>query len=397
MKKGRQQEKPLMERIDKRDAEALNWLRYVLNPDTTMPTVSDWSALMAFAEKQALTGIFLPEKCPENLSKVLLLQWIGLVQLIEQRNKLLNKRVELLFGMLGKDGFHCCLLKGQGNAEMYPDPSVRMPGDVDLWIDAEEKAVRDFVTMQFPDAKDCYKHIKFPVFDDVEVDVHQTPLKFRRPLHRKRLQRWIKLHQEEQFLNKTQLRGTEGYISVPTAKFNAIYQLGHIMIHLFDEGIGFRHLIDYYYVLRNLSNVSQGEREEIVRTWKKLGLLRLASAVTWIESEKLGLSENCLLTSPNRRLGTILLSDVIEGGNFGHYSIRQQYRRRGKRLARRFSSLMRLLKLSPCFPTEAVYWIMGRCVALIKHDFGYLKGKLSFLTSLNNFSLFSSTHKRLAF
>ena len=386
-----------MKDCDKKYREIFEWIQFVLNSDKVIPAVSDWEALFQFAEKQKITGVCSPLDYNVQIGIDLISLWMGSVIQIKQQNALVSKRAIEVCDIWKNAGFRCCLLKGQGNAEMYPDPSVRMPGDVDLWIDAEEKAVRDFVTMQFPDAKDCYKHIKFPVFDDVEVDVHQTPLKFRRPLHRKRLQRWIKLHQEEQFLNKTQLRGTEGYISVPTAKFNAIYQLGHIMIHLFDEGIGFRHLIDYYYVLRNLSNVSQGEREEIVRTWKKLGLLRLASAVTWIESEKLGLSENCLLTSPNRRLGTILLSDVIEGGNFGHYSIRQQYRRRGKRLARRFSSLMRLLKLSPCFPTEAVYWIMGRCVALIKHDFGYLKGKLSFLTSLNNFSLFSSTHKRLAF
>lgn len=84
MKRGRPRENLLMERIDKRDAEALNWLRYVLNLDTTMPMVNDWSALLAFAEKQALTGIFLPEECPDNLPKNLLLQWIGQVQLIEQ-------------------------------------------------------------------------------------------------------------------------------------------------------------------------------------------------------------------------------------------------------------------------------------------------------------------------
>ncbi len=58
-----------MERIDKKTREALNWLRYVLNPVAEMPFVSDWYALLAFADKQALTGICMPQSCPDNMKK----------------------------------------------------------------------------------------------------------------------------------------------------------------------------------------------------------------------------------------------------------------------------------------------------------------------------------------
>ena len=287
---------------------------------------------------------------------------------IKQFNKLLNQRAIDVCQIWQEAGFRCCVLKGQGNAEMYPDPSLRMPGDIDLWIDADENTIQDFITKQFPDAKECYKHIKYPIFNDVEVDIHQTPLKFRRPLHQQRLQRWIQLNKEKQFCNTIKLTGSDGYISVPTAKFNAVYQLGHIMIHLFDEGIGFRHLVDYFYVLKKLDGLSQEERDEIVRTWKKIGILRLASAVMWIESEKMGLPEGCMLTAPSRTLGKILLKDVLDGGNFGKYSIRQEYAHSGKSLARRVSTLWRLIRLSHCFPTEAFFGIKDRFTAVIKHD-----------------------------
>ena len=298
--------------------------------------------------------------------------WVGNVIQIKQLNTLLNQRAIEICQIWQEAGFRCCVLKGQGNAEMYPDPSLRMPGDIDLWIDADEQSIQDFVIKQFPDAKECYKHIKYPIFDDVQVDIHQTPLKFRCPLHQQRLQRWIQLHKKEQFGNRIKLTGTDSYISVPTVSFNAVYQLGHIMIHLFDEGIGFRHLVDFFYVLKKLDGLSQEGRDEIIWIWKRVGLLRLASAVMWIESEKMGLPERCMLTVPSRRLGKILLRDVLEGGNFGRYSIRQEYAHSGKRLARRTSTLWRLIRLSPCFPIEAFFWIKDRSTAVIKHDLGII-------------------------
>ena len=138
------------------------------------------------------------------------------------------------------------------------------------------------------------------------------------------------------------------------------------MIHLFDEGIGFRQLVDYFFVLKKLDGISREERDEIIRTWKSLGMFRLARAVMWIEGKQLGLPEKCMLVVPDSRLGTVLLEDVIEGGNFGQYSVRQQYSQGGKRMTRRVSTLVRLLKLSSCFPTEAFYWIINRCINLWK-------------------------------
>ena len=200
------------------------------------------------------------------------------------------------------------------------------------------------------------------------MDVHQTPLKFRHPWHQSRLQRWINLHKDVQFANQVELTGTDSIIHVPKAQFNAVYQLGHIMIHLFDEGIGFRHLIDYFYVLKTLDGISSEVRDKIVLAWKRLGMYRLASAVMWIEKEILGLPQELLLTTPNKQLGEKVLADVLEGGNFGHYSVRQTYRCTGRRFTRRISSFFRLMRLFPCFPSEMTFQIVRRCTGIAKAD-----------------------------
>lgn len=117
---------------------------------------------------------------------------------------------------------------------------------------------------------------------------------------------------------------------------------------------------------RDFRGLSQEDRDDIVRNWKSLGMLKLASAVMWIESEILGIDKRCLLTVTNERLGKLLLEDVLEGGNFGHYSVRQSYISNGNRYAKRVSTLRRLVRMSPCSLGEAAFRIPHRFAALSK-------------------------------
>lgn len=362
-----------MGQIDYRNEEVLNWLRFVLNPETEMPTVTDWSALMAFVEKQTLTGICLPERCPESLPKDILLQWIGQVQRVEQQNKLLNKRIEQLFGMLEQKGFQCCLLKGQGNAEMYPNPLRRCSGDIDVWINTDEATVYQYVKELFPEEKESYKHIHFPIFANAPVDIHVIPLKFYSGLYLKRLERWISRNKEEQFNHRIRLIEVGRDIPVPTHKFNAVYQLGHMLIHLFDEGLGLRQVVDYFYVLKSL-DISETERTEIVETIENLGMLRFAQAIMWIESSVLGLPVERCIVEPDKRRGEQLLEDILEGGNFGHHS--ERYNGRTGFYYRGFVEAWRDVKLLPMAPREGTARLVSKIGTAVRHVFKEENNKL---------------------
>lgn len=348
-----------MKVIDVETNEALMWLRYVLNPDTEMPLISEWPALLAFAKKQAMTGLFLPDVKPPTLPKDILLQWIGQVQLIEQQNKLLNKQVIILSETLKTSGIRYCILKGQGNALLYPAPKMRSPGDIDVWVDLDEETMLRYVNSVYPEAKASFKHIKFPMFKDTPVDMHHTPLKIYHPIHNRRLQQWLNENKEEQMTHYMRLPETEKGIAIPTVRFNAVYQLGHIMIHLEDEGIGLRQFVDYYYVLKHLNTCSKEEREEIVTIWSRLGMKKLASAVMWVEKELLGIQEEYLLVVPDKRKGLLLAKDILEGGNFGHHSEREQYRRYGV-FTKKLSNAWHMLKLSTCFPGDAFFRLLTK-------------------------------------
>lgn len=353
-----------MEQINKLTTEALNWLRYKLNPNTEMPTVTDWAALFVFAEKQKITGICLPDGSGKNIEKSLLLQWIGMAHLIEQQNKLLNHRVEQLFCMLEKDGFDCCLLKGQGNAEMYPNPLRRCCGDIDVWVNSEEDKAYQYVQRLFPDAEVSYKHIHFPIFEDAPVDVHVTPLKFNSRFYLKKIQQWVDLNGKEQFAHKIRLTGINREVNVPTGMFNTIYQLGHMLIHLLDEGLGLRQVVDYFYVLKNL-DVSEEERKSLVKDIETLGLSRFAKALMWVECNVLGLPVERCIVSPNERTGKRLLNDILEGGNFGHYS--ERYHGRSGFYYRGWVEAMRNIRLLSFAPREGMGRLFRKMGTAVRH------------------------------
>ena len=92
----------------------------------------DWVAFYEFAKKQTLVGVvfdgiqkLLKDAAP-NLE--LLMRWFGINQKIMQSNNVLNEATVAIYNK-GKDsGYSCCILKGQGNAVMYPNPLIRIPG-----------------------------------------------------------------------------------------------------------------------------------------------------------------------------------------------------------------------------------------------------------------------------
>ena len=161
------------------------------------------------------------------------------------------------------------------------------------------------------------------------------------------------------------LDNTSNDIAIPTVAFNAVYQLGHIMIHIEDEGVGLRQFVDYYFVLKNLYGTDSKIKERIRQMWKKTGMLRLARAVMWIEKEMLGLPETFLLVDPNERLGRLLAKDILEGGNFGHFGRRQKLWEQGF-FIKRFSDTWHLIRLSSCFPGDAFYRLCYKVISFIK-------------------------------
>ena len=221
----------------------------------------DWKELYAIAKKQCLVGVLFDgiKKLPAEhvgMEKELLLQWMAESQMLKKANVRLNDAAIHVSEWFRKKGFRTCILKGQGNALMYPNPYSRTPGDIDIWVEGGDKRIISFVRSISPHEKACYHHIEFPSYKGVEVEVHYRPSFLLCFWNNRKLQKYYERVKEEQFSHRVML-GEQGEIAIPTVEFNIIFQLTHIYSHLMNEGIGLRQLLDYYYVLCDFYKVYQ--------------------------------------------------------------------------------------------------------------------------------------------
>jgi len=345
--------------------ESLKWLRYVLNGGMEIPQVRDWCNVYAFAEKHRIVGICNPTPYDVRMPQDLLFKWIGDLQFIRNQNRLLNERIIEVCTFFNEAGFRCCFLKGQGNALMYPDSGVRCSGDIDVWVDADMDSLYRFVKNRFPNANDCLQHIELPLFQDVEVEAHYTPLRLYHSRHNDLLQDWIEEEKDKQFNHSARLPETEIDIHIPTTCFNAVYQLGHIIRHLIDGGIGLRQVIDYFYVLKQTADAGEAEKKKIVSTWEQLGMKNFAAGVLWIEKELLGIPKECLLVEPNSTAGRLIAETIMEGGNFGMYSNKHRNRTRC-RITKGYFDAWWYLQLFRCIPSEATARMKHKIKSTIK-------------------------------
>ena len=224
----------------------------------------DWQELYSFASKQALLGLCFegierlgkeyPEELKQNpIGRELLMTWMGKAQQIRRQNMKVNAVAGKLFAMLRVDGMRCCVLKGQGNALMYPNPYSRTPGDIDVWVNASREDITDYAKTHFEIGDDIRFHHLETLFDGVPVELHFFPGIMNNPIYNARLQKWFKRNADLQCSNVVSLPDGIGEIAIPTTAFNVVYQLTHLYHHFFDEGIGMRQIIDYFLVVNDFS------------------------------------------------------------------------------------------------------------------------------------------------
>ena len=245
------------------------FLNYCLGKKVDMSMVVakiDWQQLYNFASRQALLGFcfdgierltkeFSEELKQNPMGRDLLMTWMGASQQIRRQNMKVNVVASKLYSILREDGLRCCILKGQGNALMYPNPYSRTPGDIDVWIDASRERIMEYAQKKFELEDDIrLQHLETSL-DGVPVELHFFPCTMNNPIYNARLQKWFRRNANLQCSHIVGLPDGAGDIAIPTTAFNVVYQLTHLYHHFFDEGIGKRQIIDYYYIVNNdLSN-----------------------------------------------------------------------------------------------------------------------------------------------
>ena len=353
-----------------------DFLRFCIGSAKEIPgslKEADWKELYAIAQKQALLGVLFYgiQRLPKELApeQKLLMQWMVMAEQIRKQNIRLFQDSVKVCQNFENEGFANCILKGQGNALLYPDPYMRTPGDIDIYLSGGRRKIMKYVDQVCPNQVMRYHHVDFPVMKTA-IEVHFTPSYMFCPIHNRRMQKWFEEVMGEQCNHRVSMPDGYGEIHVPLVSFNVIYILSHLYRHIFTEGIGLRQLLDYYYVLvkwhTDLTNLTDSNKSLPLMTQintdldalryelKYLGLWKFAQAVMFVMKEVFGLSEDRMIAPMDEKEGRFLLDEIMRGGNFGQYDDRMENKVDESKIHRYFRMNLRNLRFVKHYPTEAV-------------------------------------------
>ncbi len=357
--------------------EFLQFLSYCLSPDSqTLPECAAricWADLLQFAKKQSVVGVYwqgvkrMSVLETNRPSEDDVMDWMVEVSKIAKRNRKVNAVAVKVTNGFQLQGFDACVLKGQGNALLYPDPSSRTPGDIDVYVHPQqqgngwrndETAIRKIITFckkLDKTAMAVYHHIDIPAVDKVPVEVHYRATWLNAPVNNRRLQNLLStLLSRDDGTKLVALHEEAGEITVPGFSFNMVFQLSHILNHLLHEGVGLRQLVDYYYLLRS-HDCNKEDQAWLDTSLKRCGLHKISFAVSWVLANVLGLPERYLITKPNERYGQQLMREMIAGGNFGKYDERLLCGTSQSKLAANIQRLVRDIRMVVYYPSECLW------------------------------------------
>lgn len=280
-------------------------------------TADEWERTFLLARQQTVTALacqavqMLPDEalpCDR-----LLMRWMAEADRIEHASTQMDEAVQTLCGVFRSAGLLPVVLKGQGVAQFYQQPSLREAGDIDLFFPREgERAKaeslltsRGTALERLADGSSVYH------WQDVEVEHHPSLFDLRSPSSRRVLDG---LQRQHGFASQS-LGG--GSFSVPSPMLCLVLLSTHILKHAMGNGIGLRQFCDMACAIHAL--LPQVDKESLDRQFRLLGLQRWHRAMGAFLVQRLGLPAGECVSEGDEATVKAFERIVFEGGNFGHY------------------------------------------------------------------------------
>lgn len=221
-----------------------------VNPDIQIDGTINWYEVYQLAQEQSVQGLVLQgiEAVYGSplVPKILLLQWIGEVQIIEQRNKAMNQFIADLVLKMRNVDIYTLLVKGQGIAQCYERPLWRPSGDIDFLVSKDNfrKAVA-FLKSRYSNNKDGGRYSQEYAFytDQWMIEVHGSL----RTCLSSEIDKEVDSVQSDVFYGGNvrwwDNNGTLVFLPAPTE--DVFFVFTHFIKHFYKEGMSMRQLCDW--------------------------------------------------------------------------------------------------------------------------------------------------------
>ncbi len=286
-------------------------------------TREEWRLIYEESEKQTITGVilkgleFLPAE--QRPPQEILLQWIGVGEVIRNRNYMMDKATVHICKFLRSEDINYFVFKGQTLSSKYPDNGIRQSGDIDFYCQRGDwkRAIDLFVSKwnAVPNGNNTEKDVEFE-HEGISYEMHKMLTMFMYPKHGRY---WEKTVMPEISANLYFVKIC-GY-NVPTLSptYNMLYVFVHIFQHLISDGIGLRQFVDWFYLFENKDD--RVDYTILEHHLNKLGLKNAFKGMGVILTDYFGLEESKFpykIDADEHKKGVKLMRNIIMMGNFGH-------------------------------------------------------------------------------
>lgn len=225
-----------------------------------------------------------------------------------------------LHDLMVKNGISYCAVKGAVSAAYYPDPMLRSMGDVDFYVHPDDigRAREIFRNEGFEfDSSNHPYHIGMAA-GRKQLEMHFNPVAYSDGPVGDRIKEYWKDIRESAVLSE----GTLATYYGASTFHHGFILLTHLQHHLFHEGVGLRHFLDWVLFANSLSN------DEFLSVFearlKEIGLFRLAQLLSLGAVRHFGSSYQPWM-GDDYDTADELLSDILHGGNFGRKDKQRAY------------------------------------------------------------------------
>lgn len=288
------------------------------------PDVSE--SVLRLAEEQTIFALVFDaiSKFDIKISQNVIFESIGMVQAIQQLNQKKDKVLADFVCSLDKYNIEYLVVKGQTVAQLYPNPELRMSGDIDYLIKEDYHQVKTKIekaqSIELP-SNLLEKEIAYN-WKDVVFELHTSLIDFWNNKHQNYWDRLVL----DYWKDRTQLKieGVMVYTLSPT--LNAVYLFLHLFNHFSKVGVSLRQLCDWAVYLRYYDK--EIDKDRVQGILKELGLQKAYAAFGAVLVDKLGLPESTFpmkIADSHRKWTSKILDDVFRGGNFGRMNHKSKH------------------------------------------------------------------------
>ena len=268
--------------------------------DLSFPPEVDWNKVFELSLQQGIVAVVLSgiNICRNNATENLFVldtiewedlkyKWMGYGMCYERDNAQQKQRIGGLAQLFSDNGFKMLLLKGYGLSLYYPYPSFRPKGDIDIYmLGGSETLSRKADTLISEQlgiqvTKSKLGHHSHYTYDGTLVENHyelsNTYFKGKSSLYLEGVLKMLAEESPKKF----------GPCYIPSANFNAVFLVWHLLTHFCGEKIRIRQICDWMLFLKHEhENIDWPRVKEI---WRQSGLEKMASVVSGIAVGYLGM------------------------------------------------------------------------------------------------------------